>query len=44
MTNGDTFFQDIFYDKQEKSKIMLENFLREPDEKQIHDLRKGFFF
>ena len=41
MTDTDTFFQDIFYDKQEKSKIMLENFLREPDEKQIHDLRKS---
>ena len=41
MTKEDNFFQDIFYDKQEKSKIMLDDFLRDPGEIQIHNLRKS---
>ena len=39
MSGKESIFQSIFYEKQVKSKNSLEEFLKEPDEKQIHHLR-----
>lgn len=39
MNDIDNAFQKDFQDKQNKSKNKLEDFLKEPGEKQIHDLR-----
>ncbi|MGD2106571.1 MAG: CHAD domain-containing protein [Nitrosopumilaceae archaeon] len=39
MSNQDNVFQNIFHDKQIQSKKRLDEFLKEPGEKQIHDLR-----
>jgi len=39
MNDMENIFQNIFYDKQNKSKNRLDGFLKEPGEKQIHDLR-----
>ena len=41
MTYVDRFFQDFFYEKQEKSKKMLDDFLLDSSETQIHNLRKS---
>ena len=39
MSMKNDFFQNIFHEKQVQSKKQLDEFLKEPGEKQIHDLR-----
>ena len=39
MSMKNDFFQNIFHEKQVQSKKQLDDFLKEPGEKQIHDLR-----
>ena len=39
MSMKNEFFQNIFHEKQVQSKKQLDDFLKEPGEKQIHDLR-----